>query len=235
MKRLEHASVRAHTHSPTHTHSHTHTPSPVTDCADVASCTTGWEQPLMSGKRERARKFPRRYVRKHWFYQNNIQLLQLDDGIKLFRISTHPSLVALNAAELRHWTLFQSCVEHEAVVIPSILYLTSSHSRDEVIAKNARHVCCSLIGCCISCGRSRRKWAEDDGLINSWDELARMHTLVKETGSILTLSRHIEISTSNETCCHSPGSDHLTNMYLLFNPQFNSLFATGLQKLVSVL
>lgn len=235
MKRLEHASVRAHTHSPTHTHSHTHTHPLLSPTAQTSHPAQQAESSRLCQGRERARKFPRRYVRKHWFYQNNIQLLQLDDGIKLFRISTHPSLVALNAAELRHWTLFQSCVEHEAVVIPSILYLTSSHSRDEVIAKNARHVCCSLIGCCISCGRSRRKWAEDDGLINSWDELARMHTLVKETGSILTLSRHIEISTSKETCCHSPGSDHLTNMYLLFNPQFNSLFATGLQKLVSVL
>lgn len=29
---------------------------------------------------------------------------------------------------------------------------------------------------------------EDDGLINSGDEFARMHTLVKEIGSFLSLS-----------------------------------------------
>jgi len=144
-------------------HTHTHTPSSVTDCADVASCTTGWSSRLCQ-ERERARKAPQRYVRKYRFYQNNIQLLHLDGEIKLFGISTHPSLVALNAAELRHWTLFQSCVEHEAVVIPSILYLTSSHSRDEVIAKNARHVCRFLIGCCISCGL----WAFMEEMSGGW-------------------------------------------------------------------
>lgn len=35
---------------------------------------------------------------------------------------------------------------YAAVVIPSILNLTSSHTRDEVIAKTARHVHCALIG-----------------------------------------------------------------------------------------
>lgn len=33
------------------------------------------------------------------------------------------------------------------VVIPSILNLTSSHTRDEVISKNARHVHYAAIGC----------------------------------------------------------------------------------------
>ncbi len=136
-----------------------HTASPGTDCADVASCTNRLRAAASVRKRESARKSPRRYVRKGCFYPNNIQLLQLDDEIKLFSISTHPSSVALDAPELRHWTLFQSCVEHEAVVIPSILYLTSSHSRDEVIAKNARHVCCSLIGCCVRGG-----WRTDEQL-----------------------------------------------------------------------
>lgn len=41
----------------------------------------------------------------------------------------------------------QCCVEFCAlVVIPSILNLTSSHTRDEVIAKNARHVHYAPIG-----------------------------------------------------------------------------------------
>lgn len=110
---------------------------------------------LMSG--ERGKNPSRRYVRKRGFNRNNTRPFQLDVEIKLFRISTHPSLLASDAAELRHGTLFQSCVEREAVVIPSILYLTSSHSRDEVIAKSARHVCRAPIGRCVCCGRLRRK------------------------------------------------------------------------------
>lgn len=43
------------------------------------------------------------------------------------------------------------------VVIPSILNLTSSHTRDEVIAKNARHVHRALIGQLRSRGRDQRK------------------------------------------------------------------------------
>lgn len=43
---------------------------------------------------------------------------------------------------------FRACCKgfFALVVIPSILNLTSSHSRDEVIAKNARHVRRALIG-----------------------------------------------------------------------------------------
>lgn len=52
----------------------------------------------------------------------------------------------------------QCCVDFSAlVVIPSILNLTSSHTRDEVIAESARHVHRALIGWSKSKGRCKRK------------------------------------------------------------------------------
>lgn len=64
---------------------------------------------------------------------------------------------------LFHHTTFRACCKgfFALVVIPSILNLTSSHCRDEVIAKNARHVRRALIGWWrrgggVACGASER-------------------------------------------------------------------------------